>query len=63
MLFDGGIYGKKTFGKTAKAPAITDNFTKIVRTHSIKAGFYWDTSENLQSGSNGSRTPTGAVRR
>ena len=51
--FDGGIYGKNTFGKTAKAPAITDNFTKIVKTHSIKAGFYWDTSENLQSDSNG----------
>jgi len=51
--FDGGIYGKNTFGKTAKAPAITDNFTKIVKTHSIKAGFYWDTSENLQSNSNG----------
>jgi hypothetical protein len=47
--FDGGIYGKGTFGKTAKAPAFTDNFTKIVKTHSIKAGFYWDTQENLQS--------------
>jgi hypothetical protein len=53
MSFDGGIYGKNSFGKTAKAPAITDNFTKIVKTHSIKAGFYWDTSENLQSNSNG----------
>ncbi|MGA2653389.1 MAG: carboxypeptidase regulatory-like domain-containing protein [Terracidiphilus sp.] len=51
--FDGGIYGKNTFGKTAKAPAYTDNFTKIIKTHSIKAGFYWDTSENLQSQSNG----------
>jgi Carboxypeptidase regulatory-like domain/TonB-dependent Receptor Plug Domain len=55
--FDGGIYGKNTFGKTAKAPAITDNFTKIVKTHSIKAGFYWDTSENLQSNSDGPPNP------
>ncbi len=47
--FDSGIYGKGSFGKTAKAPAITDNFTKIVKTHSIKAGFYWDTQENLQA--------------
>ena len=47
--FDGGIYGKGTFGKTAKAPAFTDNFTKIIKTHSVKAGFYWDTQENLQS--------------
>ena len=51
--FDGGLYGKNTFGKTAKDPAYTDNFTKIIKTHSIKAGFYWDTSENLQSDSNG----------
>jgi hypothetical protein len=47
--FNGGIYGPNSFGKTAKAPAYTDNFTKIVKTHSIKAGFYWDTQENLQS--------------
>jgi Carboxypeptidase regulatory-like domain/TonB-dependent Receptor Plug Domain len=51
--FDGGIYGKNTFGKTAKAPAITDNFTKIIKTHSLKGGFYWDTSENLQSNGTG----------
>jgi hypothetical protein len=49
MSFGGGIYGKGTFGKTSKAPSIADTFTKIVGTHSIKAGFYWDTQENLQS--------------
>ena len=47
--FNSGIYGPGTFGKTAKAPAISDTFTKIVSTHSIKAGFYWDTQENLQA--------------
>jgi len=47
--FDGGIYGKNSFGKTSKAPAFTDNFTKLIGTHSVKAGFYWDTQENLQS--------------
>jgi hypothetical protein len=47
--FNSGIYGKNTFGKTSKAPAISDTFTKIVKTHSIKAGFYWDAQENLQS--------------
>ena len=52
MSFNGGIYGKNTFGKTSKAPSIADTFTKIVKTHSIKAGFYWDTQENLQSTSN-----------
>jgi len=47
--FNSGIYGAGSFGKTSKAPAITDTFTKIVKTHSIKAGFYWDTQENLQA--------------
>jgi hypothetical protein len=47
--FNSGIYGKNTFGKTSKAPAISDTFTKIVKTHSFKAGFYWDAEENLQS--------------
>jgi hypothetical protein len=50
--FYGGIYGKNSFGKTAKAPAISDNFTKIVKTHSLKGGFYWDAEENLQSAGN-----------
>jgi len=47
--FNSGIYGPNTFGKTSKAPAISDTFTKIVGTHSLKAGFYWDTFENLQA--------------
>ncbi|MGA9673585.1 MAG: TonB-dependent receptor [Terracidiphilus sp.] len=52
MSFNGGIYGKNSFGKTSKAPSIADTFTKIIRTHSVKAGFYWDTQENLQADSN-----------
>jgi hypothetical protein len=47
--FNNGIYGANSFGKTSKSPAITDNFTKIVKTHSLKGGFYWDTSENIQA--------------
>jgi len=50
--FDSGIYGKNSFGKTSKSPAFADTFTKIISTHSIKAGFYWDTQENLQANSN-----------
>jgi hypothetical protein len=53
-FYNSGIYGKNSFGKTATLPSVADNFTKIVRTHSIKAGFYWDTQENLQA--NGSDT-------
>jgi hypothetical protein len=47
--FDGGIYGANSFGKTSKAPSIADTFTKIISSHSIKAGVYWDAQENLQS--------------
>ena len=51
--FNSGIYGPGTFGKTSKAPSIADTFTKIIKTHSVKAGFYWDAQENLQAnGSN-----------
>jgi hypothetical protein len=53
-FFNNGIYGKNSFGKTSKSPAIADTFTKIVSTHSIKAGFYWDAQENLEA--NGSDT-------
>jgi Carboxypeptidase regulatory-like domain/TonB-dependent Receptor Plug Domain len=45
----GGIYGPNSFGKTSQAPSISDVFTKIIGTHSIKAGFYWDAQENIQS--------------
>jgi hypothetical protein len=47
--FNSGIYGPGTFGKTSKAPAISDTFTKIISTHSVKAGFYWDEFENIQA--------------
>ncbi len=45
----GGIYGPNSFGKTSEAPSISDVFTKIIGTHSVKVGFYWDAQENLQS--------------
>jgi hypothetical protein len=46
--FDGGFNGN-AFGAIKKDPAIYDNFTKVVGAHTLKAGFYWDTSENIQS--------------
>ena len=47
--FDTGFQGG--FGALKKDPAIYDNFTKVLGTHTIKAGFYWDTSQNLQASS------------
>jgi hypothetical protein len=46
--FDGGFNGN-AFGATKKDPALYDNFTKVLGSHTLKAGFYWDTSDNLQS--------------
>jgi len=46
--FDGGFQGN-AFGATKKDPALYDNFTKVIGSHTLKAGFYWDTSENIQS--------------
>jgi len=46
--FDGS-FQKGAFGATKKDPALYDNFTKVLGSHTVKAGFYWDTSENIQS--------------
>jgi len=46
--FDGS-FQSGAFGATKKDPALYDNFTKVVGNHTLKAGFYWDTSENVQS--------------
>jgi hypothetical protein len=46
----GGPWDNGAFGGLKKAPAIYDNVTKVIGTHAIKAGFYWDTQENVQSG-------------
>ncbi len=46
--FDGGYQGN-AFGATKEDPALYDNFTKVVGLHTLKAGFYWDTSQNIQS--------------
>jgi hypothetical protein len=49
FTMDDAFSGANEFGATKKDPALYDNFTKIVGSHTMKAGFYWDTSENIQS--------------
>jgi hypothetical protein len=46
--FDGS-FQSGAFGAIKKDPALYDNFTKVIGSHTLKAGFYWDTSENIQS--------------
>ncbi|HZU08474.1 MAG TPA: carboxypeptidase regulatory-like domain-containing protein [Pseudacidobacterium sp.] len=57
--FDGTFNGGNTFGALKRDPAIYDNFTKVVGQHTFKAGFYWDTSENIQSDSDGNAQDNG----
>jgi len=47
--FDGTLGGNGVFGGIKKDPAIYDNVTKVLGSHILKAGFYWDTSENVQN--------------
>ena len=49
FTMDNAFSGANEFGATKKDPALYDNFTKILGSHTLKAGFYWDTSENIQS--------------
>ncbi len=46
--FDGNFQAG-AFGAIKKDPALYDNFTKVIGSHTLKAGFYWDTSDNDQS--------------
>ncbi len=38
-----------TFGGIKQVPAFYDNFTKVIAGHTLKGGFYWDSSENNQN--------------
>jgi hypothetical protein len=46
--FAGGFQGG-AFGKDSKVPSVTDNISKVWRTHSLKFGFYWDGNGNHQT--------------
>jgi Carboxypeptidase regulatory-like domain len=49
------------FGKYSATPNISDNITKVWRTHTFKAGFYWDYARNDQAASNFQNPPQGTV--
>jgi hypothetical protein len=50
MNLDGNFNGKG-FGKEAIDPSVYDNFTKVIGSHTVKLGVYWDTSKNIQTSS------------
>jgi hypothetical protein len=38
------------FGKLSAVPSVSDNLSKVVRSHALKFGAYWDFAENDQPG-------------
>ncbi len=48
----GGPFPGGAFGGIKKDPALYDNLSKVIGTHTIKGGFYWDANENVQSNGN-----------
>ena len=49
------------FGKLSQAPNISDNITKVLGTHTLKAGFYWDFARNQQTASSYLDAPQGVL--
>ena len=47
-VFGGGFNGG-AFGGLKSDPALYDNLSKVVGTHTMKFGFYWDANANQQS--------------
>jgi len=41
--------GANSFGKLSQTPNISDNVTKIIGSHTLKAGVYWDYARNYQT--------------
>ena len=44
--------GANSFGKYSSTPNVSDNVTKIIGAHTLKAGFYWDFARNYQTSGN-----------
>lgn len=60
MNLDGPFNGGG-FGAEKKDPSFYDNFTKVIGSHTLKFGMYWDTSQNIQSSSAFPNPPSGGA--
>ncbi len=49
------------FGKLSAAPTVSDNLTKVVGTHTLKTGFYWDGDQNQQTSGGWNGAPQGEI--
>jgi len=46
-------WANNSFGKDSRVPSISDNVSKVLGTHTMKAGFYWDENTNNQTEGSG----------
>jgi Carboxypeptidase regulatory-like domain/TonB-dependent Receptor Plug Domain len=46
-----GPFDGSGFGAEKEDPSIYDNYTKVIGSHTLKFGAYWDTNKNIQSSS------------
>jgi len=52
VSFSAGFGAGNSFGALKKDPSIYDNFTRVIGSHTVKLGAYWDTNGNVQSQGN-----------
>jgi len=60
VSFTAGFGHGKSFGALKSDPSIYDNFTKVLGSHTIKVGGYWDTNGNVQSQGDQQHSDNGA---
>ena len=60
VSFTAGFGHGNTFGALKSDPSIYDNFTKVIGSHTIKVGAYWDTNGNAQSQGDQQHSDNGA---
>ena len=53
--------GSNSFGKLSNTPNISDNVTKVIGSHTLKAGVYFDYAQNWQTGGGITNSSQGAV--
>jgi Carboxypeptidase regulatory-like domain len=60
VSFTAGFNHGNTFGALKSDPSLYDNFTKVLGSHTIKVGMYWDTNGNVQSQGDQQHSDNGA---
>ena len=60
VSFTAGFGHGNTFGALKSDPSLYDNFTKVIGSHTLKFGAYWDTNGNVQSQGDQQHSDNGA---